>query len=32
MDHRLVLELSNPLLGDNDPLTDSSLWYRPGAH
>jgi ABC-type amino acid transport substrate-binding protein len=32
LDHRLVLELSNPLLGGNDPLSDSSLWYRPGAH
>ena len=32
MDHRLVLELSNPLLGDNDPLGDSSLWYKPGGH
>ena len=30
--HRLVIELSNPLLGDNDPLGDSSLWYRPGGH
>ena len=30
MDHRLVLELSNPLLGDKDPLDDSSLWYKPG--
>ena len=32
MDHRRVIELANPLLGDNDPLSDLSLWYRPGAH
>jgi hypothetical protein len=32
LDHRVVIELSNPLLGDNDPLGDASLWYRPGVH
>lgn len=32
MDHRRVIELANPLLGDNDPLSDSSLWFRPGGH
>ena len=30
MDHRQVIELINPLLGDNDPLDDPALWYRPG--
>ena len=32
LDHRLLIELPNPLLGDNDPLTDPSLWYKPGGH
>ncbi len=32
MDHRLVIELANPLLGDDDPLDDPALWYRPGGH
>jgi len=30
LDHRLVIELANPLLGDNEPLDDPSLWYKPG--
>ncbi len=29
LDHRLVLELPNPLLGDEDPLDNPVLWYRP---
>lgn len=32
LDHRVVLELSNPLLGDGDPLGDASLWYHPGGN
>jgi hypothetical protein len=32
LDHRLVIELPNPLLGDNDPLADESLWYRPSVN
>jgi len=32
MDHRVVLELANPLLGDGDPLDDPTLWYRPVGH
>jgi len=32
MDHRVVLELSNPLLGDAEPWGDASLWYHPGAN
>jgi len=31
LDHRLVIELANPLLGGNDPLDDASLWYKPGG-
>jgi len=30
LNHRLVIELANPLLGDNEPLDDPSLWYKPG--
>ena len=29
LDHRLVLELDNPLLDGADPLDDASLWYKP---
>lgn len=32
MDHRTVIELPNPLLGDGDPLNDASLWYHPGIN
>lgn len=32
LDHRLVLELPNPLLGEGDPLDDASLWYHPLAN
>ena len=32
MDHRLVIELPNPLLGEGDPLDDASLWYHPSAN
>jgi hypothetical protein len=28
-DRRLVIELDNPLLGDQEPLKDQRLWYRP---
>jgi len=31
LDQRLVIELANPLLGDNEPLDDPSLWYKPGS-
>jgi len=32
LDHRVLIELQNPLLGDNDPLGDANLWYKPGEH
>lgn len=32
IDHRLVLELPNPLLGEGEPLDDASLWYHPTAN
>jgi len=32
MDHRMVIELPNPLLGEEDPLADPALWYRPADH
>ncbi len=28
-DRRLIVELNNPLLGDQEPLKDERLWYRP---
>ena len=28
-DRRLIVELNNPLLGDQEPLQDERLWYRP---
>jgi len=28
-DRRLVVELDNPLLGDQEPLKDKRLWYQP---
>lgn len=32
MAHREIIEMPNPLLGGNDPLGDSSLWYKPSAN
>jgi hypothetical protein len=32
LDHRLVIELPNPLLGKDDPLNDPALWYHPSAN
>lgn len=32
LDHRLVIELPNPLLGEGEPLGDAALWYRPGGN
>jgi hypothetical protein len=30
--NRYIIELPNPLLGGNDPLGESSLWYVPSGH
>jgi hypothetical protein len=32
LDHRLLLELPNPLLGDDDPFDDEALWYHPAGN
>lgn len=32
MDHRVVLEIPNPLLGEEEPLGNASLWYHPGTN
>ncbi len=32
LDHRLVLEMPNPLLAGDDPFDDPTLWYHPAAN
>jgi hypothetical protein len=32
LEHRVVIELPNPLLGGEEPWGDASLWYHPGTN